>query len=70
LELYKGRCKEGVGLYKNRLARLGNGTKVFYCNLVTSDSCTTANVTKSWYCPILQTVRPNSCNINPRRRKK
>ena len=41
-------------------ARFGNGTKVFYCTLVTTDSCTTANVT-SWYCPILQKIRPASC---------
>jgi hypothetical protein len=56
--------KEGVkkawDYTRTGFARFGNGTKVFYCTLVTTDSCTTANVT-SWYCPILQKIRPASC---------
>ncbi|MDR0398630.1 MAG: hypothetical protein LBD98_03290 [Endomicrobium sp.] len=54
-------AKKAWDYTRTGFARFGNGTKVFYCTLVTSDLCTNANVTKSWYCPILQTIRLNSC---------
>ncbi|MDR1104168.1 MAG: hypothetical protein LBK92_02275 [Endomicrobium sp.] len=45
---------------KTGFERFGNGTKLFYCHLVTCDSYTAANVPK-WYCSIFKRIRPDSC---------
>lgn len=51
-------AKKAWDLTRTGFARFGNGTMLFYCTLVTTDSCAG---TTSWYCPILQKIRPDSC---------
>jgi len=54
-------AKKAWDLTRTGFARFGNGTMLFYCTLVTTDSCAGST---SWYCPILQKIRPDSCTVN------